>query len=484
MNTKNTSNPFLPSPADTVIDMPRDGHGLQHRDGDLLPPVPGQSLFSEYDHGLFDSFFHHISSDLTSDTNFGEGLNFSDQWVSHYQPPQAVLGHQTHPSNTSMNSILNSLNPIGFESFIPDFGTPIPPQQLSADVLGAAHVLSRPGVPSNHQHQNQHQNQYYDLPHDVPNGLPQIPTSMGPPMNNIQNSQYPHFANTNAHSQRHAATVHRLLGNGYTDMYHSVAPPLPPSPRPAPPPEISFGTDTGFTGSNFTTSNGETNIEKRIFDRQNSILDCLERNTSAAPTRASSPQHNGGGGSGGGHENGDGDADGEITSPLKLRTRQYSIPHFEPDNSNQPPTKRRKSKPKASPDEDDVAEFDHFDAVARTPGRAARGSTGSISRSRPPNGSSPVEEPLSAGGRRRRGQGPPPKPPRENLTEAQKRENHIKSEQKRRTLIKDGFDDIQEIVPELKGSGLSKSVILTAAGDYLDRVLAGNSDLLKKLGRT
>ena len=314
---------------------------------------------------------------------------------------------------------------------------------------------------------------------------------MGPPMNTIQNPHYPNYANSNTANQRHAAAVQQLLGNNYPDMFHSVAPSLPPNPRPAPPPEISFGTDTGFTGSNFTTANGESNIEKRVFDRQNSILDCLEPNTSAAPTRASSPQHNGGGGGRSGGVNGNGNGAGagagaggrETTSPLKLRTRQFTIPPFESDNSNQPPKKRRKSKPKMSPDEDDPAEFDHFDAVARTPARTGRGSTGSISRSRPLNGSSPVEEPPSAGGRRRRGGGPAPKPPRENLTEAQKRENHIKSEQKRRTLIKDGFDDIQEIVPELKGSGLSKSVILGAAGDYLDKILAGNNILSQKLAK-
>lgn len=43
------------------------------------------------------------------------------------------------------------------------------------------------------------------------------------------------------------------------------------------------------------------------------------------------------------------------------------------------------------------------------------------------------------------------KPTRENLTEEQKRENHIKSEQKRRTLIREGFEDLNNLVPGLRG---------------------------------
>jgi hypothetical protein len=73
------------------------------------------------------------------------------------------------------------------------------------------------------------------------------------------------------------------------------------------------------------------------------------------------------------------------------------------------------------------------------------------------------------------------KPVRENLTEDQKRENHIKSEQKRRTLIKEGFDDLNELVPDLKGGGHSKSAVLVMAADWLEDLIEGNKVLRARL---
>jgi hypothetical protein len=73
------------------------------------------------------------------------------------------------------------------------------------------------------------------------------------------------------------------------------------------------------------------------------------------------------------------------------------------------------------------------------------------------------------------------KPSRENLSEEQKRENHIRSEQKRRTLIKEGFDDLCELVPGLKGGGFSKSTMLTMAAEWLEELLKGNEALAAQL---
>lgn len=72
---------------------------------------------------------------------------------------------------------------------------------------------------------------------------------------------------------------------------------------------------------------------------------------------------------------------------------------------------------------------------------------------------------------------------RENLTENQKRENHIKSEQKRRTLIKEGFDDLNELVPDLRSGGFSKSVVLTMAADFLDDLVKENNKLKMRIAK-
>lgn len=66
---------------------------------------------------------------------------------------------------------------------------------------------------------------------------------------------------------------------------------------------------------------------------------------------------------------------------------------------------------------------------------------------------------------------------RDNLTESQKRENHIHSEQKRRNLIRQGFEELCALVPELKAGGYSKSAVLIHAANYLDDLKKGNNRL-------
>jgi hypothetical protein len=79
--------------------------------------------------------------------------------------------------------------------------------------------------------------------------------------------------------------------------------------------------------------------------------------------------------------------------------------------------------------------------------------------------------------KRRKSQSGNQKATRENLTEEQKRSNHIMSEQKRRNLIKQGFDDLCELVPDLKGGGYSKSAVLLQSADWLENLLKGNESL-------
>jgi hypothetical protein len=68
---------------------------------------------------------------------------------------------------------------------------------------------------------------------------------------------------------------------------------------------------------------------------------------------------------------------------------------------------------------------------------------------------------------------------RENLTEAQKRSNHILSEQKRRNLIKRGFDDLHDLVPEIRNGGLSKSSVLMEAANFLEKLIEDNAAFRK-----
>ncbi|KAF2830129.1 hypothetical protein CC86DRAFT_367995 [Ophiobolus disseminans] len=71
---------------------------------------------------------------------------------------------------------------------------------------------------------------------------------------------------------------------------------------------------------------------------------------------------------------------------------------------------------------------------------------------------------------------------RENLTEEQKRSNHILSEQKRRNLIKRGFEDLNELVPELRNRGQSKSGALTEAANFLEKLIEDNRAFRQLVG--
>jgi hypothetical protein len=59
---------------------------------------------------------------------------------------------------------------------------------------------------------------------------------------------------------------------------------------------------------------------------------------------------------------------------------------------------------------------------------------------------------------------------KKTLTAAQKRQNHITSEQKRRNLIKEGFDTLSQLLPTLRGHGESKHFILTEAVAYVQKL--------------
>lgn len=73
------------------------------------------------------------------------------------------------------------------------------------------------------------------------------------------------------------------------------------------------------------------------------------------------------------------------------------------------------------------------------------------------------------------------KPHHELLTEAEKKANHIASEQKRRQNIRVGFDSLVEIVPTLSDCHRSEAVILQKSVDYIHRLLNQKSELKNRV---
>lgn len=155
------------------------------------------------------------------------------------------------------------------------------------------------------------------------------------------------------------------------------------------------------------------------------------------------------------------------TSLANQRTK--SVSQVNDDGPDSRPVKRRKSNFQSELDGDDDS-----------PGSANKHG----GRKQKPPKQDRSTSPSSKGNQKRRKSATgntTTKPARENLTEEQKRENHIKSEQKRRTLIREGFEDLNNLVPGLRGGGFSKSAVLTMSADWLENLLQGNDVLRQRL---
>ncbi|KAF2093514.1 hypothetical protein NA57DRAFT_81445 [Rhizodiscina lignyota] len=66
------------------------------------------------------------------------------------------------------------------------------------------------------------------------------------------------------------------------------------------------------------------------------------------------------------------------------------------------------------------------------------------------------------------------------LTEKEKKNNHIASEQKRRQAIREGFDRLATIVPGMEGQGRSEAVVLQATLEYMRAQIEERKKLLEQ----
>ena len=69
------------------------------------------------------------------------------------------------------------------------------------------------------------------------------------------------------------------------------------------------------------------------------------------------------------------------------------------------------------------------------------------------------------------------------LTEQEKKNNHIASEQKRRAAIREGFDRLTELVPGLEGQGRSESVVLKNTVEFMRQKLQERRELIAEIER-
>ncbi|KAI6748414.1 hypothetical protein HG530_015694 [Fusarium avenaceum] len=413
-------------------------------------PAPGAPLLSDNDSRLLTSFFDDIHADHFNMPSFGEGLNFSDTWLD--LPPQFMgsstsFGQQPGPSlaDPSTQGLPHGLNEFhGMASMGSNMMPPPPPppphpqhqtehRHTPDDVLNAAATLIQNGP-------NQRQNS-----NGVDGSLQRH--LIGPPVGHLRHQPLEEFR------EEHRRSVAASEQEHYPDWM--MKPHEKNQHRGAPPAEYQWGSDANFDRLQGYTPNSEKETGESLAKEQLKYLECFEPSKSADNTRPSSPL--------------------QIKAPLPHSRLSELTKAQEADT---PPRKRRKSRNgKGVPEEEVQEETGTQKPARRRKPKAER--AGSITMA-------VADEPSS--GKRRKSAVNNSKLSRENLSEEQKRENHIKSEQKRRTLIKEGFDDLCDLVPGLRGGGFSKSTMLTMAAEWLEDLLKGNEALATQLatleGRT
>lgn len=230
-------------------------------------------------------------------------------------------------------------------------------------------------------------------------------------------------------------------------------------------PKMRWGSDTSFNQPQGFVAQSASETLEAMSQGQLNLLGCLHVSNSAATTRPSSPAT--------GRE-----------SPVKSHGRRASDFTVEVPDPDAPPRKRQKSR--GNEDGTSPSSGASVPVTLKTSGRRrktiAEGADAVIKECTPVGAEGSPGPGATPRARRRKSSGGK-KPPRENLTEEQKRENHIRSEQKRRTVIKEGFAEISAIVPKLRGGGYSKSNMLQAAADWLEKLINSNKVLREELAK-
>jgi len=433
------------------------------------PPEPpsGPSLLSEHDNKFLSSFFDDITADQYNMPSFGEGLNFSDTWLD--LPPQ-FMGTATSFGGQQAGQSMASPSALGMPNDTMSFHGTASQQQMMPPPPHPQQQIPHPQQQHHHHHQLPHhthqmQPQQHPHPHsdEVLNAAatllnnnqphPHTPTQndrgppqrpMGPPVGHLRHQGLEEFQEDGRRSLAPAIKHESAFNNDW--MIRSPGQGVCRNGSSLPT-DFQWGSDSNFSMSQRYTPDANRETVESMHRDQMKLLDSLEVNKSAASTRPSSPSQA---------------QNQQAANHLRQQGSQARMT----EEAGAPPRKRRKSK--ANREDGDNEE----DEPASAKGSGRRKSKVKKEEDSPSN---------DAGKKRKGALNGSAKAARENLSEEQKRENHIRSEQKRRTLIKEGFDDLCELVPALRSGGYSKSTMLNLAATWLEELLADNESLEKQL---
>lgn len=316
-----------------------------------------------------------------------------------------------------------------------DSRTTPPMHQHSPDVLEAATVLQ--GGSHNRSHSI----------HNIPQ---QRPTNqgMGPPVGHLRHQDMSDF-------RQERRRMSESLGPHVVDTFVKWAFPnrslanSPRQPRVSAPVNLQYGSDVRFNGNQPFLPESEKESFEGLALEQNRYLKAVRLSNSPDSTQHTSPEP-------------------DATRGPFLRTtgRPNSLSINTRINSLSVETGMNGRAKRPSID-DDEAQSALVRNMARKRKSAQRAST-----------ESPREEGNEGKKKRRKSAGAAKK---ENLTEKQKRENHIKSERKRRGVIDVGFKNLNRMVPALVGQNPSKAATLTSAHEFFIEITVGNVELANLL---
>jgi hypothetical protein len=413
-------------------------------------PAPGPSLLDDNESKFLDSFFDGVSADTFNYDFFSNAPDGSEVGLGWEELPPAFMGtSSSFGQQPQLGS--NGLSDANFNNPHPHMraGEPSIAPSTSADVLAAATLLQNGSTGRSHSIGSEALFRSQDAQLHSTNGQ----------MRAHSMSQY-QPARSNTGLQERPASDDFMRDTFYTDMmFGSQNPPARPRLGSSKA-DIRWGSDSGFgahQGFGPTPNEEKVSALERYHVKvvENAFIETNHTQPSSADTtRPSSPVH---------------------THSITTHQRTKSIGRAKDDDEQDSRSrKRRKSKFEAEADDDDESPA----SATNKAGNKKRKSTKKTSSNDSPT---PSSEQSAKRRKSTAAANAAAKTARENLTEDQKRENHIKSEQKRRTLIREGFEDLGELVPGLRGGGFSKSAVLIMAADWLEELIQGNEVLRRRL---
>ena len=438
------------------------------------------------DSNALGSFFNHLSNWQPNDWTmplYGNSLAINENLFNSVAPD--LLGHSTsfgpHPPLDLASAAMPGQSPVNYQDgfpFIPNMPNTIPQPQPLPELHLQPHL--QPTPTRSHQHRQSfqdgrnlqrmaEQNAHTDAAASLTTLQSGHAYAYSPAMSSINNVQHSPVSQPPRSYRNSLSQSHTLQGHDpfirpartnepdtlFRDMMFGTE--SPTTQRTAERLELQWGSDSLFARSQrFVPPQHESSeaLEKKRMVAMSGALTVASSNPN---TRASSP----------------------------LIHDEMAIPTI-PEGANRntkvqgnPATSHKKRKSKLKLEEEEEKEEEENKVPLPPKPTTKKRKSGVELKDLP--GSSLTQE---AAGKRRKSGPSQSKPPRENLTEAQKRENHIKSEQKRRLAIKEGFEDLAFIIPNLQNGGYSKSNTLSIAGEWIQSLVDGNRKLEQLLSKS